>query len=67
MEVIIERAGWLIKIILEPMATAFDYYNPHSTDSQPEWDGLRSSKFARTKAFLPKRDSINLGIASLIM
>ena len=43
------------------MATAFDYYNPHSIDSQFEWEGLRSSKFGRTKAFMPKRDTINLG------
>ena len=45
------------------MSTAMDYYNPHST---LEWDGLRSAKFGRTKYFVPKRDTINLGKPSIL-
>lgn len=54
-----------IKIIIASftsrMYTVLDHYNPHSTNSEQEWDGLRSSKFGRTKLFLPHRDTISTG------
>lgn len=41
--------------------SVLDHYNPYTTNSGLEWDGLRSSKFGRTKVFLPKRDLITTG------
>lgn len=37
------------------------HYNSFTIDTNPEWDGQRSQKFARTKKLLPNRDLIRRG------
>jgi hypothetical protein len=49
------------KIIDTDMSSVLEHYNPHSVHSELEWDGLRSSKFGRTKVFLPRKDLITTG------
>lgn len=49
------------KIIDPNMSSVLEHYNPHSVHSELEWDGLRSSKFGRTKVFLPHKDLITTG------
>ncbi len=43
------------------MSSVLEHYNPYSVNSELEWDGLRSSKFGRTKVFLPRKDLITTG------
>ena len=44
------------------MPSALDHYNTYQTDSQFEWEGMKSSKFGKTKFFLPRTDLIKKGI-----
>lgn len=44
------------------MSSVLDHYNDYATNSKLEWEGLRSSKFGRTKFFLPPKDVIQPGL-----
>ena len=49
------------------MSSVLEHYNPYTTDSNLAWDGLKSSKFGRTRIHFPPKDLISHGITHKIM
>jgi len=40
------------------MTTVLDYYSQYSPESNLEWDGIKCSKFGKTRKHFTPRDSI---------
>lgn len=44
------------------MSSVLDHYNDYATNSKFDWQGLKSSRFGRTKLLLPPKDVISPGL-----
>lgn len=44
------------------MSSVLDHYNDYKTNSNLEWEGLKSNRFGRTKYLIPSKDVISPGL-----